>query len=389
MDDSEKPKKPVKLTREELYALVWQAPMQRLADQYGITGRGLAKICERADVPYPPRGYWAKRVAGKRVHKIPLAADSQSANQVIITPTPPRVARIRPMGPEMSQRYDEALQQTSNVRVPRVLKQIHPVVGVMLAEHARWLDLSRRDRTARHLWPKLTKVDHRRHRILNALFGALEARGFKIKSENGRAPWVQSDGDRIEFALREHIRQTRQPVSDEEKRDPFYGGQRFKQIRTPTGKLVFKIASYLEDGIPVEWMDGDDALIEDRIGEIVAVFVTAAPFLAARRKAAEERERQRWEEENKRREAEARERHNQRQWNTFVELAGQWREAHTARQFLAALEGLPSPEGLSVGGRTVAKWIAWAREQLRKHDPLAYEVETIWNTVERCCTERS
>ncbi|HEY2229477.1 MAG TPA: hypothetical protein VGI22_17435, partial [Xanthobacteraceae bacterium] len=106
--------------------------------------------------------------------------------------------------------------------------------------------------------------------ILNTLFKALEARGFTIKSENGRAPWVQSDKNRIEFALREHIRQTRQPVSDEEKRDPFYGGQRSKHIKTLTGKLDFKIASYLEDGIPVEWMDGDDALIEDRIGEIVA-----------------------------------------------------------------------------------------------------------------------
>jgi hypothetical protein len=49
-------KQPVILTRDELYALVWQMPMSRLATDYGISGNGLAKIRERLNVPYPPRG---------------------------------------------------------------------------------------------------------------------------------------------------------------------------------------------------------------------------------------------------------------------------------------------------------------------------------------------
>ena len=52
---------PVTLSREELYALVWATPMSRLAIQYGLSGNGLAKICRRLDVPYPPRGYWARK----------------------------------------------------------------------------------------------------------------------------------------------------------------------------------------------------------------------------------------------------------------------------------------------------------------------------------------
>ena len=56
-----------RVTREELHALVWQKPMIHLAEQFGISGNGLAKISDRLNVPYPPRGYWAKREAGKPV----------------------------------------------------------------------------------------------------------------------------------------------------------------------------------------------------------------------------------------------------------------------------------------------------------------------------------
>ena len=33
------------LTREELYAQVWAEPMTSLAQRYGLSDRGLAKIC--------------------------------------------------------------------------------------------------------------------------------------------------------------------------------------------------------------------------------------------------------------------------------------------------------------------------------------------------------
>lgn len=56
------------LTRYDLYNLVWSTPMMKLAEQYGISGKGLAKICARMDLPVPPRGYWAKVNAG---HKPP------------------------------------------------------------------------------------------------------------------------------------------------------------------------------------------------------------------------------------------------------------------------------------------------------------------------------
>ena len=55
------------LTRERLYALVWETPMSKLAPTFGLSDNGLAKICRANDIPYPPRGYWAKKEAGQHV----------------------------------------------------------------------------------------------------------------------------------------------------------------------------------------------------------------------------------------------------------------------------------------------------------------------------------
>jgi hypothetical protein len=80
-----------RVSREELYVLVWKTPMSRLGAEFGITGNGLAKMCDRLEVPYPPRGYWAKKEAGKPVvtFKLPTRSDG-IPEWVDIHPTPPR-----------------------------------------------------------------------------------------------------------------------------------------------------------------------------------------------------------------------------------------------------------------------------------------------------------
>ena len=42
-------------TRRELYDLVWKKPAETLAAEFGMSGRGLGKLCERHGVPVPPR----------------------------------------------------------------------------------------------------------------------------------------------------------------------------------------------------------------------------------------------------------------------------------------------------------------------------------------------
>ncbi len=123
-----------RITREELYQLVWDKPMIRVAEEFGITGNGLAKVCDRLDVPYPPRGHWAKKEAGKPVvtlklpprrDEIPSAAD--------IHPTPPKPA----CSPAEEQAAAAVADRIRDVVVPESSDNLHPRVQAWIVSQAR------------------------------------------------------------------------------------------------------------------------------------------------------------------------------------------------------------------------------------------------------------
>jgi hypothetical protein len=55
-----------RLTREELYELVWAKPRTQLAQEMGVSDVWIGKQCRALDVPMPPRGYWANLAAGAK-----------------------------------------------------------------------------------------------------------------------------------------------------------------------------------------------------------------------------------------------------------------------------------------------------------------------------------
>ena len=61
-----------RFSRQELYDLVWSIPASKLCEQFGMSGRGLAKLCLRHEIPVPERGWWARKAAGHDVKKLPL-----------------------------------------------------------------------------------------------------------------------------------------------------------------------------------------------------------------------------------------------------------------------------------------------------------------------------
>jgi hypothetical protein len=55
------------VSRQALYDAVWAQPMSKLSKEFGLSDVGLAKACRKLSVPLPPRGYWARKTAGKPV----------------------------------------------------------------------------------------------------------------------------------------------------------------------------------------------------------------------------------------------------------------------------------------------------------------------------------
>jgi hypothetical protein len=62
----------ITLTRQQLYDRAWSTPLDTLANELGLSGRGLGKPCERHGISVPPRGSWAKKAARQRVQQTPL-----------------------------------------------------------------------------------------------------------------------------------------------------------------------------------------------------------------------------------------------------------------------------------------------------------------------------
>jgi hypothetical protein len=142
-----RPTQPTRMTREELYNAVWTTPMSRLAMDYGISGNGLAKICDREDIPYPPRGYWAKHAVGRAPKQTPLPKSS-SAHSITIRPTPLPPPPIE-LPPEVKQQAEKARASESALAVPERLLRPHAVIASWLTEHEQ---KKRRARSERDPW---------------------------------------------------------------------------------------------------------------------------------------------------------------------------------------------------------------------------------------------
>lgn len=195
MTDANHPKPPTTISRDDLYAQVWAEPMSRLANRCKISGTGLAKICRRLDIPYPPRGHWARKAAGKKVSQTPLPALRQGTPaQATIAPSLPAA-----LAPQLSKELEDALtaarRLTADLTVPERLLRPHPIIASWIEDCRR-----RREEAKRDPWyrrdlapPDFAPIQRRRHRILSALFTALEKHGYAAKVDQRGAPYLEID----------------------------------------------------------------------------------------------------------------------------------------------------------------------------------------------------
>jgi len=374
----DKPRTSVKLSRAELYDEVWKMPLMRLAPRYGITDKGLAKICSRLNVPYPPSGYWLKVNAGKSPAKVALPpAQGGTRDYVIITPTPePSSEEL-----EAESAFAKALEHFKAIEVCKTLRGQHPAVAELIADHDRRFAEAKREQ---RMWggssPRvgpLTEVDHRIHRFLSTFLKEAGKVGFNHVT----AAYVQSGKIQIEFSLEQYWPQFRRTLEPHE-RSPFRPNQKWTQEISTTSQLRFRFLTKLWRGAPSVWIDDPDSPLEGRIGEILATLVAAIPFLERKRIAEEGKERVRIETERRRQQEEIRRKIEKNRWRRFSELSERWHAASRIRSFIAQLEVKSSlADDPLAGGLSRDEWLAWVKQRLSVHDPLEAGVDAIWSNL--------
>jgi hypothetical protein len=376
--ETDKPKTSIKLSRADLYDQVWKTPLMRLGPQYGITGTGLAKICDRLNVPCPPAGYWLRVNAGRSPQKATLPPAREGIPEdVTIFPTPERSSEEL----EADAHFAAALEKFKAMEVCKNLRGQHPVVAGLIAEHDRDFkeakQQQRRWGDAGSRVGRLTELDHRRHRILNTFLKEAGKIGFAALTAGS----LQSGKIRIEFSLEEYRRQVRRELRPDE-RPTFNPDQKWTQEKVASGELRFKFLTGLWCGAKLLWADGPDLPLENGISEILATAVAAVPFLETKRIAEEEKKRIQIEAEQRRQQEIARRKIEKNRWRRALDLSDRWHAANRIRSFIAVVEVMETTgDDPLAGGRSREEWLAWAKLRLGAYDPLEAGADAIWSNL--------
>jgi len=383
-NDNGGPEIPPKITREELYEMVWAEPVSRLANKLGVSDVAVAKWCRKLGVPRPGRGYWARIEAGQSVKRTPLPKATKNQTKCVY---PPRGGRTVPSTPPKDDVPGiEAF--TLPIEVPDRVDQEHQLVASLRTalERVRVDDTGPLKPRARKLLDVSVSEAQRERalRIINALVNAIEAAGHSIKivtDKDGEGSAIAYrtiaviDDEPIQFSFHEKVEKTqREPTAAERRkmeRDYFFRGP-FYEV-TATGKLSLKVESHsYGDSFRRTWSDGKRQRVENCLWGFIRSLLLSAHSIKRRRRETEER---RIREEQERILREERQRQEQEELKGRLALenaAFAWEHAEGLRSFLAAVGEAVSSDPSSTPDVEAAftEWLEWARWYVDHLDPL-------------------
>jgi hypothetical protein len=341
-----------RLSRKELYELVWSEPMKTLSARFGISDVALKKTCERAAIPTPDRGYWAKKEAGKSTPQVGLPERPVGMNDEVVvaggssywdqTWSDEDLLAPLPPPPEFHEPIEAARE-----RIAKIIGKLSVARDIRYAPFER-----------------------RRLRILNTLFSAAARMNGKptIDGREARSIHVtfhrQHVGIRLDRA-KQHNRRGHAAANPSESND---------------SKLSFAILEGINsEKERVIWQDDETGKLEVRITDIAVELVLTAELQhresavrryqwRVERKAELEEERRKRKVEAERAERERQRRLEQARIDRLLKDAVAFQQASEIRQYVQAIRIAHSfDEAFST--EALERWSQWALAQADRIDP--------------------
>ncbi|MEY9344172.1 hypothetical protein ABIF16_000020 [Bradyrhizobium elkanii] len=373
------------LTRRTMYDLVWSRPMTKVAEDLGISDVALKKICDKHRVPTPPRGYWAKRVAGKPTKQIPFhnTADPQHEHIVIHGSSTSLAPEVREA---LNQERNRRRVKLNTVLLPTpepttLVQEVHPAI----AATARTLRKAKPDKDDvvaangnGHCGIEVGRGNVERViAILDAIARALDARGLTLEPI-GKCMRVALPPDSLTFSLVERIeKQNHVPSLEELSKEELLRKQQERNARmgmwsfsreraypefdfVRTGALSIQVTSDYVDGLRRNWADGKRQTIENLLDVIVGGIVTYLAGVKAQRE-----KRERWQRSWERRQqlaelARAREARETRRREFLKRFVAISTEVDELKSFLVPLRS----QALSHPSGELARMLEWTEARL-------------------------
>ena len=372
-----------RLSRKELYELVWSEPLKILAPRFEISDVALKKACTRAEVPTPGLGHWAKKAAGKSVSQVALPERPPGMDDEVVVGagywhsgwSEEELLAALPPPPEFEEPIESVCERIAKtvgkVTVPREVRLWHPAIDKLLKE-----DEQRRERQRARSYPSSwdaplfdTPLERRRLRVLNSLVLATGMMNGKlaIRDHEGRSIHFSFYQRRVGIRLDRLRRAKRQ-------------GHAANPPDADEAKLSLSILeSTHSENERLAWQDDEQGKVETRITEIAIQIILAAELQyregvirsyewRVQRKAEleeEERERKR---QAERAERERQKRLEQARIDRLLKSAAAFQQAGAIRKYVEAIRATQTDNAASSGGE-LKRWCQWALAEAERIDP--------------------
>lgn len=364
--------------RDVLYDEIWREPATEVAKRYSVSSVALGKICRALDVPTPPRGFWARHVAGNAPPR-PELPPRASRSEVRVTRRTPNLDPVRVAESHAIGRLATGLP----IVVPSSgLTRPHPLVA---AAAKALVDAPLRNGVVHGAGDCIDVVVSpellsRALRIMNALILALEERGLPVEIAKPAVPIRTAKYDEgtggtrvlvgaewIRFQLVEALEQHTPPMIKKAPKSlsgadlelwRHWNRQRMQLV--PSGKLILRIRE--RTGRRTSWCD-DRRLIEDKLNDFVKQL-----FVIADAKKQTQEGHDRWRAAHDEQQARAerqrvRAERRERRIAFVKEQLERWRDARDIRAMVAETRGTDAP------GTHEPKWLSWASRYADEIDP--------------------
>ncbi len=360
------------LTRQELYDLVWENPLSKLAKKYNLSDNGLRKVCKKLDIPLPKNGYWQKIQYNKKVSKEKLPVNYTVETSITLKFRDNSETIINGEGNELN-RLTKELQTVLKDTIVFPEKLTRPHQLIIDAKN----DLKTKEPSYQHniigllntssgilnitVAPQSVK---RALLFMDVFIKALQKRGHKITVKEGTK--IVIDNIEMGIGLRERL-----------KRKIVKGTYYDSTELYPSNVLSLSLYVYPAK----DWTDTNTSKLEDKIPNIIAKLELQA--IEEKRKAIErelwhiEYERQRKIEED----FKARKEQEKIKTKKLFSDAEKFDKATIYRNYIAATEQKAIRENNLT--EELKDWIKWANEKADWFDPFTNKEDELLNDNDR------
>lgn len=350
----------IKLSRKQLYDLVWSIPISKLTQKYSISNEGFKKICKKFEIPMPQNGFWLKLKYNKKVKIEKLNPIFGGIDKIVMT--------LREEGNTINVDQTPLTIRTKEIEndpnapltVPETITK-PDILTIQTKDYWKGkIKFNSYREDNRIVYPIRVGNNCKKRALLfmDTFTKLLRYRGHTWSKEYG-SEGVLIDTVFIKIDLREASK--RIPPTTK------YGSSQY----IPTGEFIIKMGKYSE---VKEWRDG-----KTKIEEMLAKIMAKLEIYAAHEKIRKEESRIYWlkYEEEKKRKEEIKILRNQEieKFNNLVALSEQYNKSLIIRKYIEAKKEKAQNENIL--DQETQEWINWANDKADWLDPLINKQDDI------------